>query len=120
MSLGPEVAEQQYCYLTTKGRRTGNPHTIEIWFGLVGDVLYMLAGNGEASDWVRNLRAEPQVQVRLDGRTYMATARVVTDAVEDQTARRLLVEKYRGGSEGDLSGWGKTALPVAVDLALEG
>ena len=31
-------------------------------------------------------------------------------------ARRLLLEKYSAGYGGDLSEWGETALPVAVDL----
>ena len=117
--MQPEVAQQQYCYLTTRGRRTGNPHTIEIWFGLQGKTLYILAGNGERADFVRNLRAEPEVQVRLDGRTYPAKARVVTDASEDRRVREMLLAKYQPGYGSDLSSWGQTALPVAVDLALE-
>jgi deazaflavin-dependent oxidoreductase (nitroreductase family) len=118
--MRPEIAQQQYCYLTTRGRRTGNPHTIEIWFGLEGTTLYMLAGSGDASDWVRNLRKEPEVQIRLDGVMYTATARVVTDAAEDQLARAMLVAKYQPGYNGDLTNWGQTALPVAFDLAVEG
>jgi deazaflavin-dependent oxidoreductase (nitroreductase family) len=117
--MRPEVAQQQYCYLTTKGRRTGNPHTVEIWFGLEGETLYILAGNGERADFVRNLRAEPEVQVRIDGQTYDASGRVVTDAAEDQMARRLLLEKYQPGYGSDLSSWGQTALPVAIDLHIE-
>ena len=38
------LAALDYCYLTTKGRRSGSPHTIEIWFALHGDVVYLLAG----------------------------------------------------------------------------
>jgi len=118
--MRPEVAQQQYCYLTTRGRRTGNPHTIEIWFGLEGATLYLLAGSGESSDWVKNLRREPEVQIRLDGVTYSATARVVTDRAEDELARGMLVSKYQPGYNDDLTNWGKTAVPVAIDLALEG
>jgi hypothetical protein len=28
------LATESFCYVTTTGRRTGNPHRIEIWFGL--------------------------------------------------------------------------------------
>jgi deazaflavin-dependent oxidoreductase (nitroreductase family) len=118
--MRPEIAQQQYCYLTTRGRRTGNPHTIEIWFGLEGSTLYMLAGSGENADWVRNLRNEPDVQIRLDGVTYPASARVVTDRTEDEKARAMLVAKYQPGYSNDLTNWGQTALPVAFDLAIEG
>ena len=116
--------EQQYCYLTTTGRVSGLARTIEIWFGLVtrGDeaTAYLLAGSGEAAQWVRNLRREPQVELRIGERQFEARARVVTDAAEDDLARRLLLEKYQPGYDSDLAGWGATALPVAIDFALEG
>lgn len=60
----PQLSKEEYCYLTTTGRKSGHPHEIEIWFGIQGDSLYLLSGNGEDSDWVRNLRADPHVIVR--------------------------------------------------------
>lgn len=101
------------CYLTTTGRRTGNPHTIEIWFGRDGDTLYLLSGGGEQADWVRNGRAQPDVSVRLGDTEHPARFRVVTDKDEDGLARRLLLEKYFGGGTNE---WGRTALAVALDL----
>jgi deazaflavin-dependent oxidoreductase (nitroreductase family) len=110
------LARQQYCYLTTTGRKSGRPHEIEIWFGLDGRTLYMLSGGGRSSDWVRNLIAEPHVTVRIGRKTLDGTARVVKKAREDTLARRLLLDKYTPSYSGDLSDWGKTALPIAVDL----
>ena len=110
-------ANDSFCYLTTTGRRTGRPHTIEIWFAVSCRRLYMLSGGGDRSDWVRNLQIQPAVQVRLGDRTYPGTARVVEDPAEDALARRLLAAKYQGWREGaPLSGWARTALPVAVEL----
>jgi deazaflavin-dependent oxidoreductase (nitroreductase family) len=106
----------QFCYLTTTGRKTGSPHEIEIWFALADATLYMLHGSGKGSDSVRNLLTEPRVTVRIAGRTFEGTARVVSAPAEDQTARRLLLQKYEPSYSGDLSDWGRTALPVAVDL----
>ena len=37
MEFGPSAADQDYCYLTTTGRVSGEPREIEIWFGLAGD-----------------------------------------------------------------------------------
>ena len=112
------LADESFCYLTTTGRVTGRPHEIEIWFSLVPETrtLYMLAGSGDRADWVRNLRREPAVTVRISGEGLKGEARVVEDAGEDGLARRLLVEKYER-SPGSLSGWRRRALPVAVDLA---
>jgi hypothetical protein len=48
-------ADADFCYLTTTGRVTGQPRTIEIWFALHGRILYMLAGGGRNAQWVQNL-----------------------------------------------------------------
>lgn len=95
---------------------TGRPHEIEIWFSLDGDTLYMLS-DSHSSDWVENLRRTPEVTVRVAGKRFEGSARVVEDTEEDELARRLLVEKYEPGY-GSLSNWRNTALPVAVDLAV--
>jgi deazaflavin-dependent oxidoreductase (nitroreductase family) len=108
--------EEDYCYLTTTGRVSGLSREIEIWFGLEGSTLYMLSGGRERSDWVKNLRRDPAVQVRIADRTFDGRARVVTRVAEDARARDLLVEKYAPRYGGDLSEWGRKALPVAVDL----
>jgi deazaflavin-dependent oxidoreductase (nitroreductase family) len=112
------LAGEQFCYLTTAGRKTGSPHEIEIWFALTDAAVYMLHGSGLSSDSVRNLMAEPRVTVRIADRTFEGLARVVSAPADDQTARRLLLQKYEPTYSGDLFGWGRTALPVAVDLQL--
>ena len=96
---------------------TGRPHEIEIWYSLVPEnrTLYMLSDSAR-SDWVLNLRRAPKVSVRIAGEAFDGSARVVKDVDEDELARRLLVEKYED-APGSLSGWRRTALPVAVDLA---
>jgi deazaflavin-dependent oxidoreductase (nitroreductase family) len=110
-----------YCYLTTRGRVTGTEHEIEIWYvrerGDGREVLYLLAGAGERSDWVRNLQVEPAVQVRIDDVTYAARGRVVTDPDEDRHARTVVFEKYQPRNDGELVTWRERALPVAIDLA---
>jgi len=113
------LAGEAFCYLTTTGRVTGQPHTIEIWFALNGPTLYMLSGNGprHRADWVRNLMKTPAVTVRIRDREFSGSGRVVEDGEEDALARRLLLEKYEPTYSGDLSEWGRTALPVAVELA---
>lgn len=112
-------AKEDYCYLTTTGRNSGKPHEIEIWFGMQGNSLYLLSGGGQASDWVKNLQAQPAVQVRLGRHTYEASARVVQDAGEQQLARQLLAAKYYHWETGaPLNEWAATALPVALDVKL--
>jgi deazaflavin-dependent oxidoreductase (nitroreductase family) len=110
-------ATENFCYLTTRGRVTGQPHEIEIWFATDYHVrLYMLSGGGDRSDWVRNLRAEPKVTVRIRDTTYDATARVINDATEERHARTLVFDKYQPRSNGSLDGWRESALPIAFDV----
>jgi deazaflavin-dependent oxidoreductase (nitroreductase family) len=112
------LGAEDFAYVTTTGRRTGRPHTIEIWFGVAGDHVYLLSGGGDRSDWVRNLRSDPRAMVRIGDRTWQATARMVDDPAEEGSARRTLAAKYQGWREGrSLSRWAATALPVALDLA---
>ena len=117
MSALPEGwAEADLYYVTTTGRRSGRSHEIEIWCVAVGEALYLMAGSGERSDTVRNLRADPRVTVRVGDDTRNATATVVTDAAEDESVRRAMVAKYET-KPGDLASWGRTALPVRLDLS---
>jgi deazaflavin-dependent oxidoreductase (nitroreductase family) len=110
------LSDEDYCYLTTTGRVTGEPREIEIWFGVDGSRLYMLSGGRDRSDWVKNLMREPRVRVRIAGRTFDGTARIVSDPDEDARARALLFDKYSPGYSGDLDDWRKRSLPIAVDL----
>lgn len=117
MELQARARRESFCYLTTTGRRSDRPHTIEIWFGIAGDRLYMLSGGGERADWVRNLLAHPEVGVRVGGQEFSGRAEVVQDGEEDAMARKLLAAKYQDWRQGEpLSSWARTALPVAVDL----
>ncbi|MGH2730663.1 MAG: nitroreductase/quinone reductase family protein [Actinomycetota bacterium] len=111
-----DLESEAFSYLTTTGRTSGRPHTIEIWFALNDGTLYMLSGGRARSDWVRNLIASPEVSVRIADRTFTGRARAVTDPDEDARARELLVNKYQSGYGGDLTGWRERALPIAVDL----
>jgi len=112
------MADDDYCYLTTTGRTTGKPHRIEIWYAAVPGTLFLMAGGGTGSDWVRNLVADPAVTVQVDGVEHRATGRVIEDAGEIERARSLVFDKYQPRYHGgDLTDWRGYALPVALDLA---
>jgi deazaflavin-dependent oxidoreductase (nitroreductase family) len=114
------VEDLPYAYLTTTGRITGSPHRIEIWFARDGDTIYLLAGDGDRSDWVRNLMVSPTVVLEIGDRKRTTTARVVQrDSEADAAARKALLAKYRSRSSDDLGSWGRTALPVAIDWPSE-
>jgi deazaflavin-dependent oxidoreductase (nitroreductase family) len=111
------VETPAFCYLTTRGRVTGRPHTIEIWFVVMGESAYLMAGGGDRADWVRNLVADPDVTLRVGAESWPARGRVVEEgSEEDAEARRLMLAKYSTPGTGDLDSWGRTALVVAIDV----
>ncbi|MBI4884507.1 MAG: nitroreductase family deazaflavin-dependent oxidoreductase [Actinobacteria bacterium] len=87
-------AAVENCYVTTKGRRTGRSHEVEIWFGVIDDTLYLISGNGTTADWYLNSLANPQVTVRIEDEVRTGVARDVTDAVERRTVGELMGTKY--------------------------
>lgn len=112
-----KLANEDYCYLTTKGRMSGRPHEIEIWFGAQNNSIYLLSGGGHKSDWVRNLLKEPNVTVQIAHHIFAGTARIVKNEKEEMAARYMLAEKYQEGESGrTLSKWARTSLPVAIDF----
>jgi deazaflavin-dependent oxidoreductase (nitroreductase family) len=116
--LPPDSRDEQFCYLTTTGRVTGRAHEIEIWFARAegGHTLHLLAGGGRASDWVRNLVADPIATVVVGGTTVAVHGRVITDEGEARAARDLVFAKYQPAYGSDLTEWRERALPVALDL----
>lgn len=113
--LPPGWAESALYYVTTTGRRTGRPHEVEIWCVAVGDALYLMAGSGMASDTVRNALASPSVTVRVGSDVREARASLVSDPAEDAAVRVAMVTKYES-VQGELATWGRTALPLRLDI----
>jgi deazaflavin-dependent oxidoreductase (nitroreductase family) len=109
-------ADEPFGYLTTTGRVSDRPHTVEIWFARHGDTVYLLSGGGDRADWVRNLSRQPRATLRVGAVRWAGHARIVTDPEEDRLARRLVAGKYQPTYSGDLSSWRDTALPVAIDI----
>jgi deazaflavin-dependent oxidoreductase (nitroreductase family) len=112
-----KIGGDDYCYLTTTGRRSGRPHRIEIWYAAHGDTLYLLSGGGGSSGWVRNICADPVVLVELSGDVHHARGRVLEAGDEAAQARSLVFAKYAPRYEGDLVRWRDRALPIAIDVA---
>lgn len=87
-------ADIENCYLTTTGRRTGQPHEIEIWFGVLDATLYVVSGNGPTADWYQNLVTDPRVTVQIDAITRRGIARPVTEPDERERVGDLMGSKY--------------------------
>ncbi|PJF29771.1 MAG: hypothetical protein CUN52_06650 [Phototrophicales bacterium] len=53
---------ETFLYLTTIGHKSGNRHTIEIWYVEYDGAYYMVSEGRENAHWVQNILKNPQVQ----------------------------------------------------------
>ena len=117
MTVFERLADEDFGYLTTTGRKSGRPHRIEIWFAIDEGRLYLLSGGGDAADWVKNIRKNGTVRIQVGSRSVAARARIARPGKEEGRARELLDAKYLGWKPGKkLSSWARGATPVAIDL----
>jgi deazaflavin-dependent oxidoreductase (nitroreductase family) len=119
VTLERSLARRSFCYVETTGRVTGQPREIEMWFAADPDRdrIYLLSGGRDHADWVRNMRKDPRVRVRIGDQQFTGEASEVEDGPDEPLARRLLAAKYQDWREGRrLSSWARTSLSVAIDL----
>jgi deazaflavin-dependent oxidoreductase (nitroreductase family) len=94
------LADADVLYLTTTGRRSGLPRTIEIWFTYHDGRLYLNAERRFAAQWVQNIVRQPHVGVRLKEHEFAGQARVLDphrDGALWQTVAALSRQKYDWG-----------------------
>jgi len=72
--------------LETTGRRTGSPRRVPIGNGLRGDSFWIVTEHGHAADYVKNIRKQSRVRVKVGRRWYEGTAQVLP---EDDPRERL-------------------------------
>jgi deazaflavin-dependent oxidoreductase (nitroreductase family) len=88
---------EQYLYLTTRGRKSGVPREIEIWFTHREGRFYVI-GEYATSNWIQNQLACPEIQVRLAGKIFRARARVIhSESDLSRAVRQLSRDKYGWG-----------------------
>ncbi|WP_112467843.1 nitroreductase/quinone reductase family protein [Streptomyces triticisoli] len=71
--------------LETTGRTSGLPRRTPVGGRRVGDSFWLVSEFGERSQYVRNIRADPRVRVRIRGRWYEGTAHLLPG--DDPVAR---------------------------------
>jgi deazaflavin-dependent oxidoreductase (nitroreductase family) len=103
------------CRLTTRGRKSGEPRTVTIWYAVDGGTLY-LTGGKDVPQWCRNLRVNPDVTVEVQGRVLRGRARVVEDPEQAERIRDLFPRKYLLARLSRPFGGYTRSIPVAVEI----
>ena len=110
-----QVKNEKYVYLTTQGRKTRKSHTVELWFALAGDKIY-LSHEGERTDWMKNALMNKKVGVRIGSLNLDAVARIAEEgSTSREEGKRSLYEKYYGPTTKDkLDDW--FSLSTVIEL----
>jgi deazaflavin-dependent oxidoreductase (nitroreductase family) len=74
-------------HLTTTGRKSGLPRTVELRFSYFQGHFYASSSRVEGKHWCRNMMQQPAVELNLNGERIPCVATLVTD---ESLRRRIL------------------------------
>lgn len=101
--------------LETTGRTSGLPRRTPIGGRRLGDTFWLVSEYGEKSHYIRNIKADPSVRVRIRGRWHEGTAHLLPD--DDPVARLRSLPRMNSTAVRVL---GSRLLTVRVDLRGQG
>ena len=87
------VARKSTCRLTHRGRKSGKPHEVTIWFLVDDETMYLSTMNMQRQ-WTRNVQVHPEVSIRIGDDRFSGRVRVVKDAAEMARVVELMKRKY--------------------------
>ena len=88
------LKQQGTCRITTRGRRTGRPHTVTIWFVVGDDGRIHLATRKMGRDWPKNVAANPDVILEIGDLRLSGRAEQVSEENERARIESLIAAKY--------------------------
>jgi deazaflavin-dependent oxidoreductase (nitroreductase family) len=97
--------------LETTGRKSGEPRRTPLGGSRVGNEFWFVSEFGENSQYVKNIKADPNVRVRLRGRWHNGTAHLVPDDDPHEPLRSLPQFNSFG-----VRTFGTNLLSIRVDL----
>ena len=97
--------------LETTGRKSSEPRRTPLGGSKVGNEFWFVSEFGENSQYVKNIKANPNVRVRLRGRWHNGTAHLVPDDDPHERLRSLPQFNSFG-----VRTFGTNLLSVRVDL----
>ncbi len=114
-----KVKSEKFIHLTTRGRRTGRPHTVELWFA-VGDGKVYLSHEGEETDWMKNIKRNAEVSFEIGGKNFTGNAHHIEDYTEEAgSAKATLYEKYYGKAANDvIEDWFSLSRLIAIETVV--
>jgi deazaflavin-dependent oxidoreductase (nitroreductase family) len=101
-----------HALLETKGRKSGVPRRVPVGNGLRGDQFWIVTEHGHSADYVKNIRKDPRVRVKV-GRTWReGTAHLL----EDDDVRERFRMLGRPLNDALVRAVGTEQLTIRIDL----
>ncbi len=127
VGLGPIVG-RIILLLTTTGRKSGKKRITPVQYEEIDGTLYIGSARGPHADWVRNIAANPYVEVQLKNHHFCGEGELITDPIRiaDYLQTRLERHPHMVGammkmhnlppkpSRSQLEELGKTLVVVAI------
>ena len=97
--------------LETTGRKSGEPRCTPLGGSQVGDQFWFVSEFGEKSQYVKNIKADPHVRVRVRRRWHKGVAHLVPD--DDAQTRLKSLPQFNSFA---VRSFGTNLLTIRVDL----
>jgi deazaflavin-dependent oxidoreductase (nitroreductase family) len=101
--------------ITTTGRKSGDPHRIEIGFHNIDGRIYITGKPGRKRDWYRNMLANPNFTFHLK-QGVVASLPARATPITDDDARRAWFTRYLEDSDNDVEQWIQNSPLVEVTV----
>jgi deazaflavin-dependent oxidoreductase (nitroreductase family) len=88
-----KIAPLQTLTLTHRGRKSGKPYDVVIWFVVEGERMFLATAN-KNRNWVRNVMVKPNVVIKVSGENFTATVSEITDNALREHVTNLVQAKY--------------------------
>jgi deazaflavin-dependent oxidoreductase (nitroreductase family) len=89
------LRKEKFAYLTTVGRKTGRPHSVQLWFAIGAGKIF-LSHEGDYTDWMKNIARNKRIHIRIGRVSLEADATIVKDGEPNELGKTSLYEKYYG------------------------
>jgi deazaflavin-dependent oxidoreductase (nitroreductase family) len=111
------LANRRVVRLTTRGRKSGKPRTVKVWFVVAGaNRIFVQHASSAPAHWYQNLLREPAVEVDFGDGPIPARAAPIRDAEEVRDVLRRVRRKYALAWLIQLLG--RKAKPLAAEIVL--
>ncbi len=101
------------CRVTARGRKSGEPRRVTVWFALGPGAIY-LTGGAEVPHWCRNIAEHAEVSLEIGPHRLMGRAGIIDEGEEAVKIRNLFVDRYILARMARVWGGYTRSIPVEV------